>query len=336
MPLRKSVLTTFLFIFASLGSAVTQAQKPAHPLLGTGRGIDHVGIGVRSLEKARLDYEQVLGFRCTENLPSVSGVAAFRSIISFEDGTVLEFLAPPQQGPGVKSELAAWVEKHEGGVSLALEASSATRAAAYLEAHNFEVKVSGWPKVTKEGETKQLPVQYYSVSTPDTPTGNNQVFGVWMWLVEYVSPKRPARFAARRAQGLMAHPNTARRLHSVWFAVRNLDASLWNLRDAGLEPGEARDSRFLSARGREVKAGQGSMLVLEPVDEKSALSKFLSNYDDGSIIAVSIEVSDLNKARSWVEGHSGHKMEPYHGYYGRSILIPPDLTHGVWMEFFQR
>lgn len=57
---------------------------------------------------------------------------------------------------------------------------------------------------------------------------------------------------------------------------------------------------------------------------------------DGSIIAVSIEVSDLNKSRSWVEGHSGRKLEPYKGYYGQSILIPPDLPHGIWLELFQR
>jgi len=60
------------------------------------------------------------------------------------------------------------------------------------------------------------------------------------------------------------------------------------------------------------------------------------DHDDGSIIAVSIEVSDLNKARSWVEGHSGHKLDQYKGFYGQSIMILPDLTHGVWLEFFRR
>jgi len=46
-----------------------QAQKPAHPLLGAGRGIDHVGIAVRDLQKTINDYEQVLGFKCTKNSP---------------------------------------------------------------------------------------------------------------------------------------------------------------------------------------------------------------------------------------------------------------------------
>jgi len=66
------------------------------------------------------------------------------------------------------------------------------------------------------------------------------------------------------------------------------------------------------------------------------LANFLSDHHDGEIIGVSIEVTDLDKAISWVEAHSGRKLEPYDGFYGRSILIPPDLTHGVWMEFLQR
>lgn len=115
----------------------------------------------------------------------------------------------------------------------------------------------------------------------------------------------------------------------MWFPLRNLDVQLRNLHDAGLEPGETREAKFLGA-------GSGSMLVLQSADKNSALNRFLSSYDDGSIIAVSMEVSDLNKARSWVEGHSGHKLEPYKGYYGQSILIPPGLTHGVWIELFQR
>ena len=122
----------------------------------------------------------------------------------------------------------------------------------------------------------------------------------------------------------------------MWFAVRDLDVSLRNLQDAGFELGDTREAKFLGASGREVKAGNGCMLLLRSSDKKGALETFLSNHDDGEIIGISIEVSDLNKARAWIENHSGHKLDPYNGYYGRSIMIPPDLTHGVWMELFQR
>jgi catechol 2,3-dioxygenase-like lactoylglutathione lyase family enzyme len=316
----------------------SQAEGSGNRLLGTGRGVDHVGIGVRNLDKAKRDYEQVLGFKCTENLPPISG--ALRSIILFDDETLLEFLSPPQPASAVNSDylryLADFVEKHEGAMSLALETSSAKGAAAYLSAHNFEVKISEWPTVMKEGEPKPSPVQYYSVSTPDTPSGNKQTFMLWIWLIEHVGPERPAKLAARREQGMMTHPNIAQRLHSAWFAVHDLDASLRNLRDAGFEPGESREAKFLGASGREIKAGIGRLLLLRSADKNSALNKFLSDHDDGDIIGISIEVADLRKARSWIEGHFGQELEPYGGFYGQSILIPPDLTHGVWMELFQR
>jgi hypothetical protein len=49
---------------------------------------------------------------------------------------------------------------------------------------------------------------------------------------------------------------------------------------------------------------------LKPEDEKGALNTFIQDHDDGQIIGISIEVSDLNKACSLVEGHSGNKLEP--------------------------
>ena len=55
----------------------------------------------------------------------------------------------------------------------------------------------------------------------------------------------------------MDHPNTAMGIHAVWFAVHDAEEQLRTLRDAGLEVGETRAAKFLSARGREVKAGQG-------------------------------------------------------------------------------
>jgi catechol 2,3-dioxygenase-like lactoylglutathione lyase family enzyme len=311
-----------------------RAEESGNPLLGHGLRIDHVGIGVRDLEKARRDYEQVLGFKCTENLPTISGL--LRYIVFLGDETCLEFLSPSRSASAARDDFRGFVERHEGGLSLALATSSAKRAADYLEAHNFEVKIREWPEPTKEGETKPAAVQFYSVSSPDSPSGNKQIFKMWIWLIEYVSSERAARRAARREQGLMAHPNTAQLLHAVWFAVRDLEVSLRNLQDAGFGPGEMREVKFLGAQGREVKAGQGCMLLLRSADKNGALNKFLSDHDDGDIIGLSIEVSDLNTARSWVEGHSGRKLESYKGFYGRGIMIPPELTHGIWMELFQR
>jgi len=58
-----------------------QAQEPAHPLLGHGLGVDHVGIVVRDLEKTINDYEQVLGFKNFKAPPFTDGT--IRSFVFF-------------------------------------------------------------------------------------------------------------------------------------------------------------------------------------------------------------------------------------------------------------
>src|ERR1700756_2856194 len=69
--------------------AVAQTTVP-HPLLGQGRGVDHVGVGVRDLTKAQRDFEQ-LGFKVSEGGHFPGGL--FNSIIDLENKTYLELLS---------------------------------------------------------------------------------------------------------------------------------------------------------------------------------------------------------------------------------------------------
>jgi hypothetical protein len=94
-----------------------------------------------------------------------------------------------------------------------------------------------------------------------------------------------------------------------------------------------------------VKAGQGVLLLLESSNKDGLLAKYLSDQvgpkgrcncpSDEGIIGLSIEVSDLGKARHLAESSTGRKLETYKGFYGTSFLLPPEVTHGVWMEMFQ-
>jgi catechol 2,3-dioxygenase-like lactoylglutathione lyase family enzyme len=310
----------------------TQVREPAHPLLGpgqgTGQGVDHVGIAVRDFKKTRDDYERVLGFKVKENPPQPNGWLQY--VIWFENATYLEF-QPIAALPWIARMFdytdgyADFAEKYEGAVFLGLATSSAKYAADHLKARNFQAYL-----------VEEDPAFNY-VHISHEPSGEEQTFPLAIFLIEYVfDPGRPARLAARLEQGMMTHPNTARRLYSVWFALRDMEASLKNIQDAGFEPGETREAKFLGAKGREVKAGNGYMLLLQSIDKNGVLAKFLSDHHDGEIIGVSVEVSDVEKARSLIESRSGQKLEPYDGFYGRSILIPPDMAHGVWLEMFQR
>src|SRR5208337_5342398 len=116
---------------------------------------------------------------------------------------------------------------------------------------------------------------WYIVSPADKPAADKKGITIPIFWIEYVSAERRKK---RRAEGLMDHPNTAMGIHAVWFAVHDTEAQLRTLRDAGLESGESREATFLGAHGREVKAGQGVLLLLEPSDKKGVLAKYLSDH----------------------------------------------------------
>ena len=298
-----------------VASAVAQTPVP-HPLLGNGWGVDHVGVGVRDLSNAQRDYEQ-LGFTISED-----------GDVNLENKTYLELLSvkEPQSSAGsqdIDARIADFVKKHEGAIFLGLNVSSAKVAASYLKAQNFDV----------EGNFDvEPPPPFYFVRTAFKPAPNKLGFSVPIFLVEYHSSNW---YDKARKEGWMEHPNTAIGIHAVWFAVHDLKPQLRTLRDAGFENDESCDVQLLGACGCELKAGSGRMILLESSNKISVLQKYLSDHDEG-IIAISVEVSDLSKARRLAESVIGSKIGAYKGTYGQSFLLSPDVTHGVWLEMFQR
>jgi catechol 2,3-dioxygenase-like lactoylglutathione lyase family enzyme len=315
-------------------------QTPAQTLLGQGWGVDHVGVGVRDMAQAQHDYEQ-LGFKVGKGSHLPGG--AFNSIVPFQKNSHFELLSISESTSikkGIAAIIADFLKKHDGAMFLGIDVSSAKAAADYLKARNFDVHGPNPGSYLKEGENTLLPPMWYGVEVDDTSAAGKKGIILPIFFVEYVSAERREK---RRAAGEMDHPNTAMGIHAVWFAVHDTEAQLSTLRDAGLESGEPREMKSFGAHGREVKAGQGVLLLLEPSDKNGVLSRYLSdhtNWIDGwphdeGIIGLSIEVEDLGKARQLAESGTGRKLETYKGFYGTSFLLPPEVTHGVWMEMFQ-
>jgi len=339
MGIRVHLAALLLLATLPLSAQTTPASAPnannvqasAQTLIGQGWGVDHVMVGVRDLAQAQHDYEQ-LGFKVSKGGHFPGGLS--NCSVSLQNNSHLEMLAVSGNTPitkGDASEIGDFVKKHEGAMFLGINVSSAKAAADYLKAHNFDVTGPDPGSIMKEGETTPPPPMWYDVSTADKPAANKKGFTIPFFLVEYLSTNWRDK---ARAEGRMDHPNTAMGIHAVWFAVHDADAQLRTLRDAGFEVGESREAKFLSARGRELKAGQGVLVLLESSDKNGLLTKYLSDHDEG-IIGLSIEVADLGKARQLAESGTGRKLEAYKGFYGTSFLLPPEVTHGVWMEMFQ-
>jgi catechol 2,3-dioxygenase-like lactoylglutathione lyase family enzyme len=320
-----------LLLLATAPLSAQTASAPAQTLLGQARGVDHVGVGVHDLAQAQHDYEQ-LGFKVIKGGHFPGGLS--NSIVIFHNNSYLELLSVSGSTPVTKgdaSDIADFVKRHEGAMFLGINVSSAKAAGDYLKAHNFDVTDPDPGSIMVEGQTTPPPPMWYSVSVNDKPAAGKKGLILPIFFVEYVSSDWSKK---RRAEGDIDQPNTARGIHALWFAVHDVEAQSRTLRDAGLELGEAREARFLDAHGREVKAGQGVLMLLESSDKNSLLTKYLSDHDEG-IIGLSIQVADLDKARQLAESGTERKFETYKGSYGTSFLLPPEVTHGVWIEMFQ-
>ena len=146
---------------------------------------------------------------------------------------------------------------------------------------------------------------------------------------------REERIRQANASGRTHHANTAKRIAAVWIVVRDLKAATKAFGLAGLAAGDGRKFPALGAAGREIEAGGGRIVLLEPKGRTGKAAAFLAERGEG-IMGVSIEVGSLETARALLEKNTKRDFGSYAGAYGNSILIPAELAHAVWIEMFQK
>jgi hypothetical protein len=127
------------------------------------------------------------------------------------------------------------------------------------------------------------------------------------------------------------HPNGAKLLKSMWMLVKDLDAARKAYEAVGMPAGRVFEDPRLGAKGVEIIAGQGSLLLLQPTDPKGKAAAFLERRGE-SIAGMSIEVLSLEKSWEYLKQHTGQPLPQYQGLFGKCFLLPPDLTYDVWME----
>jgi catechol 2,3-dioxygenase-like lactoylglutathione lyase family enzyme len=321
-----------LLLLATFPLSAQTTSAPTQTLIGQGRGVDHVGVVVRDLAQAQHDYEQ-LGFKVSKGGHFPGGVS--NSLVFFQNDSYLELLTANGDKSTKGSDAAAladFLRKHEGAMFLGINVSSAKGAADYLKAHNFDVEGPEPGSIMVEGQTTPPPPMWFDVGVNDKPAAGKEGLTLPVFFLEYVSTDRMEK---RRAEGSMDQANTAMGIHSVWFAVHNVQAQSRTLHTAGFEAGASREAKFIGGHGQEMPAGQGVLVILESSDNNSLLTKYLSDHDEG-IFGLSIEVADLGKARRLAEVGTGGNLETYDGFYGTSFMLPPSVTHGVWIEMYQR
>jgi methylmalonyl-CoA/ethylmalonyl-CoA epimerase len=300
------------------------AKEPSKAaIFGSGNGLDHVGVAVRDLETAKKDYRDVLGFTVFAGGKHPNG--SRNSVAVLETGyRYLELITFWDRTKAQGAMLAKFLEKHEGALFVGLNVFPLDDTAKLLRARG--VNIRGPEAGSLSGDPEQ----------------HDQLFA-WR-LVGLETGAVPAAHLPTKSTDAVffiqdqstVHPNTAKTLASVWMAVSDLEASVRAHESMGFRPARRLAAPQLAARGEEIEAGQGTILLLGPENSTGRVASFLAERGAEGIMGVSIEVASLQTARNLLESNTKRQFKSYDGPYGQSILIPPELTHGVWIEFFQK
>ncbi len=299
------------------------------PLLGSGQGVDHFIVAVRDLRQASADYIK-LGFDVTPGGRHPGGTQ--NAVARLGKHQYLELLSVYDESAPGGREIAEFLSRGEGAAGAGLETSSADQTAAHLRGRGLEVGGPRSGTITYEGIEETPPVlwRYVEWSTP-VPYLSDFVF-----FLEYDREAQAAFVRKHPELGDRSkpphHPNGARCFNSFWLAVDGLESAARFYASAGFPVGPETAIPRLRSTGREVAAGEGSILLLQsdrgdgPVAEVLQLRKA-----PAALMGASIQVEQLEAARAMVP--AGVSRRPGdRGREGGSLLIPPELARGVWIE----
>ncbi len=290
----------------------------------SGHGVDHLVVLVRDLQKSKTDYLDLLGFEMSPLGRHPQGTE--NSVARFQDDTYLELLSAYDSAKA--KDVAASLEKFEGAVSVGLNVESADGTSSFLRSRGVDNETGTGTIKLEESDDGPVALWKYVGLKPGMPISDAVFF------IEYL-PERAA-FRRRHPEHYKApdHLNTAKGLTSIWVATGDRVKGVEPYRSLGLE-GERRTSiPFLDAEGSEFKAGRGTILVVGPAKPEGKLAKFVELRGEHGIIGASIEVNNLNAARQLFKSNGVDYLD-YNGLHGHSLLVPPERTHGYWLELYQ-
>ena len=314
---------------AGIRQGANRNQKSS--VLGNGQGLAEVIVLVRDLEAALDVYRDRLGFtlpRSIDTLPSGLKLIGAK----FERNNYLELrsIADREKATRLRPRIMQFLEKHEGAFQIVVAVASTKSTAGYLRTRGFKVNEESFPEfsvVSFEGT--------YELSTNALPPGITEASPTRaLAFAQFISPAETPSDNTKLEKE-RTHPNTAKGIQSVWIAVRDLKTATNAYESVGLHANRERNLPELGATGREVEVGQGVILLVQPQKNDGKVASFLADRGEG-IMGVSMEVRDLTTARQLLEASTKRNFIPYAGSYGTSLLIPAEMTGGLWIEMFER
>lgn len=323
--MKKRILWTLMCgLLALSGQAVAQG-------LGDGRGVDHTGVLVRleNFDATANVFTQKLGFAATPAL--LSPLGAKNRLIWFSDLTYLE-IATFTELNEFTAPFIAFLEDHEGGKFYGNDVADAEQAISFLTAAGYpNIGPVPAPPLTIEstGEVVGLSPLWRSIILTERVAPDNSIF-----FLQYDDAQVQQMFTQFPVLAPRPHPNTARKIDTLFLVVADLDAAIDFYEGLGLEVKfKHKKIHYLGARGAEVRYNNNTVALLVP-DGPGLVADFVADRGEG-ILGASIEVRNLATAFAFVKRNTGLNLQRFK-YKGRDrFLVPASLTHGFLIEMVE-
>jgi 4-hydroxyphenylpyruvate dioxygenase-like putative hemolysin len=279
--------------------------------------IDHVRILVHDIAAAENQYRSVLGFDMTRTEPVLYPEGSLHNGAALTDGTYLELIGIADRDKLLKSRpwIVDFLKDRQGAHSVGMIVASAKDVADRLQSRGIEAPV--FSLVSHHPGTK--PILLVTPKLVNLPDGA-------IFFLEY-----PQQVSAQTT----VQPNTTQGILAVWIVVEDLEKASQESQTLGFHPGRLLEFKNLGARGRELETGRGKILLLEATSSGKPTANFFRQRGQG-VMGFTLAVGDIAKAQSLIGEKTTRSFPTYDGSFGKSFLVPPEVTNGVWIEMVQK
>ena len=259
--------------------------------------LDHVAIAVSDLEAAETFFRDALGFSIKEGRLHENTLD--NRHIKFGDGSALELITAAEP----VDELAQWylnfLEHGSGAAFLSLTGSAITDVGTALTAAGYDYRLT-------PGE---------SVSTLATPPGDS-LYNLFFVETHDRAPDLPEH---------LDHANHAIRLEAVWWAAGGRRTLPRLMEHFAIQSCGTLELPFPPSTVELFKLTRGEIYVVdrEPQHARSP------------VLGVTIEVTSLPDAAAALSPTVRSAARVGQSTRGRSLIIPPNAAHGIWLEFLE-
>jgi catechol 2,3-dioxygenase-like lactoylglutathione lyase family enzyme len=305
-------------------------------LLGSDYELDHVIFITADLAEASRDFRETLGFATEADSQFPSGVK--NESMSFVTRQYLELIAVYDRTTGHPdvAEIEAFLSKGEGAAAFGIRVPSIEATARRLTERGVPFDGPTDKSTTYPGIEEVPPVLWRGVVLK---TGRKFV-DESMFFTEYVEGAYQG-FRSRHPElpdpdASPPHPNTALGGLSVWHASSDVRGTAAAYEAIGFPRVRTVRMDRVEAEGVEFRIGTGRLLVLGSTSSTGPVARFLKGRDaDDGLMGVGVGVRSLKSALGAMKRDLASRLEPEDGLFGRSVLVPPEFAHGVWLELVE-